>query len=174
MSSIKGSFQSLREVSRGELFVIMVYDETIFVLKIALFARIRLIDKKENRKIHIKLLLAQMIITTGANIVPYNEGADTTKCVGRLLLSTCGNSITMTSSPLHTNIMHILSRQFRTLAVTFTVWIITKNENKNLDLFHFRRIKTFGWWYQHCAVLLTLQFVLTGILTTLVLEKFPS
>ena len=121
MSSIKGSFQSRREVSQGELFVIMVYDETIFVLKIALFARIRLIDKKENRKIHIKLLLAQVIITAGANIVPYNEGADTTKCVGRLLLSTCGNSITMTSSPLHTNIMHILSRQFRTLAVTFTV-----------------------------------------------------
>ena len=51
MSSIKGSFQSLRQVSRGELFVIMVYDETIFVLKIALFARIRLIDKKENQKI---------------------------------------------------------------------------------------------------------------------------
>ena len=73
----------------------MVYDETIFVLKISLFTRIRLIDKEENRKINIKLLLVQVIITAGANIVSYNEGADTTKCVGRLLLRTCGNFITM-------------------------------------------------------------------------------
>ena len=55
----------------------LVYDETIFVLKIALFTRIRLIDKEDNRKFNIKLLLVQMIITAGANIVPYNEGADT-------------------------------------------------------------------------------------------------
>ena len=49
------------------------------------FTRIRLIDNGENRKINIELLLVQVVITARANIVPYNEGADTTKCVKKLL-----------------------------------------------------------------------------------------
>ena len=85
----------------------MVYDESCF--QIRPFTRIRLIDKDENRKINIKLLLVQVIITTGANIMPYNEGADTTKRVERLLLSTCGTSIfTQDLSGLSTHFVELL------------------------------------------------------------------
>ena len=46
-----------------------------YLFQIRPFTRIRLIDKEENRKISIELLLVEVIITAGANIVPYNEAA---------------------------------------------------------------------------------------------------
>ena len=69
-----------------------------YLFQIRPFTRIRLIDKEENRKISIELLLVEVIITAGANIVPYNEAADThgynkmCREVTRIL-STCGKFI---------------------------------------------------------------------------------
>lgn len=53
------------------------------------------------------------------------------------------------------SLLNVVSRVIDTPILI--LWIITKGENRNLDLFLFRFVEKFAWWYQRCAELFTFE-----------------